>query len=111
MNSPKFKLEFQEQSYGHKNYIIVHRFEAVGEITFKIKKGVLHIYNVFIHTEFKGLVGFGDWLRTFETICVYSVLPEAIAYWQRRKADIISTVERPRFSDIIFDEEDFSGNC
>ena len=106
MNTPRFKLEYQEQNKGHKQYIIVHDFESVGEIVFKIKDGELHVYSVFVHDEFQGQVGFGDWLRTFETIYAYNVLAEAIAYWHRRRAEIVSTVERQRFSDIIFEEDE-----
>lgn len=104
MNTPKFKLEFQEKIEDYKHYIIVHDFESVGEIFFIIRYGTLHIFNVFIHDDYKGKVGFGNWLRTFETILVYNVLPESVDYWHRRKAGIVSTVEKQKFSDIIFEQ-------
>ena len=106
MNTTKFKFEFQERQASFKHYIIVWNFESVGELTFKILDGDLHIQNVFIHEDYQGQIGFGNWLRTFENIYVYNVLPESEAYWHRRRAIIVSTVEQPKFLDILFEEED-----
>ncbi len=98
-----FKLKFQEKLGKFKQYTIVDKTEEVGEITFAILNKDLHIQNVFIYEEFIGKVGFGDWIRTFEDVYVYDVLPKATLYWARRGAIIVSTVKPVKFEDIIFE--------
>ncbi len=98
-----FKLKFQEKLSKFKQYNIIHKAEEVGEITLAILNKDLHIQNVFIYEEFIGKVGFGDWVRTFEDVYVYDVLPKSIFYWTRRGAIIVSTVEPIKFEDIIFE--------
>jgi len=99
----RFKLKFKEKRGYVKNYDIYFNLVHIGEIDFRILVGELHITNVFIDDDYKGKVGFGDWLRTFENIFVYDALPNSIFYWTRRGATIISETKFLTFEDIIFE--------
>lgn len=98
------KFKYVEEWSGNHCYDILHNGKAVGEIAMLISYGELHIYNVVIDSEYRGKVGFGDWLRTFETIRVYDVLPDSVDYWRRRKAEVVNIVTKPPFMDIEFIE-------
>ena len=106
MNTPKFKLEFKEKGEDYNEYNILFDGFSVGDIEFAIVGGDLYIASVFVDDIWQSRIGFGNWLRTFENIYVSNVLPEAEAYWHRRKAVILSTVKMLRFNDIIFEKEE-----
>lgn len=110
MNILKFKLKYQGKGYKCKEYDMIANNQIVGYLAINIVGKDIHIFNVDIEEEWRGHLGFKDWLQSFRTIYVYGALPEAIDYWIRRKATIVSTVKQQRFYDIIFEQEDFNDN-
>jgi len=45
-----------------------------------------------------------SWIKQFDAIYAYQVVPEAVSYWEYIGATILTVVGESKFEDIVFEE-------
>jgi hypothetical protein len=107
MSSPSFKVKYAAHDpLGYNDYYMYQDGLQVGMITFKVVDRVLHIYNVYVHPQYREDVEFYSWAQSFPEIVAHRVVPEAIDYWERLGAEIYSYVDEVEFEDIVFEKDE-----